>query len=433
MKLFFNTLFIFLLATINGYAFQPDSTKKEYYDPSFFRYENYVYTNNIKTVLLYPENWEMAPPVIQLNGYEKLKFSFDDLDADVKNYYYTIIHCDASWNPSDISPSEYIEGYREDEIFDAKPSFNTMQRYTHYNLIFPNDVMKITQTGNYILKVYLDNDPQKYVITKRFMVYERKVDIDVNIKQASQITERNYKQEIDFVIRHANYKIQDPYNDLKVVITQNDRWDNAVNNLKPLFVNDNTLTYDYDEDNVFVGGSEFRYFETKSLLHPSIRIRHLLFDTAYQVYLYDDERLTFKRYSTANDINGKYVIRAENYDQPEINADYAYIHFRLPVTEAITEGSLYVFGSLSDYRFTPECKMKYNSVLNLYETSVYLKQGYYDYQYILLRDEEKGGDASFIEGSHYETENDYSIYVYNKEFGTGFDKLVGYVRLKSNR
>ena len=115
----------------------------DYYKKEHFRFENYIYKDNIKTAILHKEGWQLSSPVIELNSNEKIKLSFDDLDADSKNYYYTIIHCNANWEPSDIRDSEYIEGFIENQITDYKFSFNTMQNYTHYNLIIPNEDLNI--------------------------------------------------------------------------------------------------------------------------------------------------------------------------------------------------------------------------------------------------------------------------------------------------
>jgi len=78
------------------------------------RYEDFIYQKNIKSVFLHPADFEMGLPVLDLNNpNEQLLLSFDDLDADVKNYSIYFIHCDAYWNPSDLMTSEYIDGFFE--------------------------------------------------------------------------------------------------------------------------------------------------------------------------------------------------------------------------------------------------------------------------------------------------------------------------------
>jgi hypothetical protein len=210
---------------------EPDNKAQsdiEYYKKDFIRNDNYIYKDNIKTVLLYRDGWEMTDPVIRLNSDEKLRLSFDDLDADVKNYNYTITHCDADWQTSDIRKSDdYINGFQQDYIDNYQSSFNTTRHYTHYDLIFPTDYLQITKSGNYILKVFTEDDSDKNIVfTWRFMVVEPKVSVKGKIKVPTSISDRDYKQEIDFSIFKQAYNISNPYGNLKVKIFQNSRTDN---------------------------------------------------------------------------------------------------------------------------------------------------------------------------------------------------------------
>jgi hypothetical protein len=249
---------------------EPDNNAQsdiEYYKKDFIRNNNYIYRDNIKTVLLYRDGWEMTDPVIRLlyrdgwemtdpvirlNSDEKLRLSFDDLDADVKNYNYTFTHCDADWQTSDIRKSDYINGFQQDYIDDYQSSFNTTRHYTHYNLIFPTEYLRIKKSGNYILKVFTEDDSEKNIVfTWRFMVVEPKVSVKGKIKVPTSIGERDYKQEIDFSIFKQAYNISNPYGNLKVKIFQNGRTDNAIENLNPSMIRGDEIIYDYDQENVF--------------------------------------------------------------------------------------------------------------------------------------------------------------------------------------
>ena len=416
-------------------SFGIDTSKTEYYSTSRFLYEDHTYKNNIQTVQLSQAAFELtSQPLLTLNSDEQLKLSFDDFDVEMKTYNYTVIHCNAGWEPSvDLSPDDYLASFEQDFITDYKYSFNSLKRYIHYNVVFPNDNIKITKSGNYILKVFQDNDPDKYILSRRFMVVEEKVRIDAQVRAATNVNDRNYKQEVDFTIDHTGYEIADPFGDIKVVITQNGRWDNAIMVLKPLFMKENQLVYDYDEDNVFPGGSEFRYFEIRNLRYQSERIDKIEYDSSgYQVYLLGDERRNYKKYSTIADINGKFLIKGLEGMDPERECDYAYVHFFLPYDPPTIEGVLYVFGALTDWKYTEANKMKYNSRLKGYECTLYLKQGYYNYEYVFLQNGEKIADETFIEGMHYETENEYSIYLYHHAIGTRYDQLIGVKRVNSH-
>lgn len=407
-----------------------------YYEKNFLRYEDYTYKKNIRTVQLQKEDWEFSAPVIKLGSTEKLKLTFDDLDGESKSYKFTIIHCDANWMPSDrMLPSEYISGFFDDNINDYQYSKNTIQRYLHYELLFPTENLKPTKSGNYLLKVFLDYEQNDLILTKRFMVIDERVNIIPDIHHATILDEYNYKQEIDFSIQTSGYQITNPYQDLKVVVMQNDRWDNAITKLKPIFVKDNELTYDHDQDNVFSGGNEFRNFDIKSLRWNSEFVKSNSSDSAKKdhVYLFPGTKRNFLQYLSDRDINGKYKITRQESSPAasETEAEYVYVHFTLPMKEAAENGSLYVFGALSNWKYSNENKMHYNKTLGGYEATLYLKQGYYNYEYMYLNDNEKAGDESYIEGSHYETENDYVIYVYHKPINSNYDQLIGMKRFNS--
>lgn len=423
------------VAVADTISIHEEATTDDYFTESYIRYENHIYNAHIKTVLLHKEGWELSQAIIKLNSDEKLKLSFDDLDAQLKDYSYMVVHCNANWQPSPLLPPEYVTGLPDDFITEYKYSRRPLQRYIHYNLIFPNENMNVSKSGNYILKVFENGKQDSLVLTKRFMVVEEKVDITARIKPATTINDRYYMQEVDFSILSNEYIITNPFDDLKVVLMQNHRWDNAISSLQPLYVKDNELEYDYDEENVFTGGNEFRFFDIKDLRYYSEGIARISRDSSVNhVYLDPSKRRSFKVYLEHRDINGKRLIKIdERGDDSEIDADYTYVHFSLPYPDLILEGDIYVYGALSDWQFTKECKMKYNYKKRAYETAVYLKQGYYNYMYAFLKDGEKAADETLIEGTHYETENDYTILVYHRSIGDEYDRLIAAEHFNSKR
>jgi len=413
-----------------------DDNQDDYYNSNFLRYEDYTYMKNIKTVRLSEESWELSPPLIRFASDQKLRLSFDDLDTKLKTYNYTVVHCDASWQPTDIMQNEYIDGFFENNISDFQYSFNTYRSYINYFVVFPNSNLNLIKSGNYIIKVYMDGDPEKLVLTRRFMLFEDMVTVVPVLNAATIVSERNYKQEVDFTIFHSSYNITNPYADLKVFIMQNDRWDNASPNIKPLFVKDKELVYDYNDVNVFPGGNEFRHFDIKNLRYRSDRIKSFGHDSlnVNHIDLLPDEKTSFKKYySTATDINGKYTVKVEGNHNSDIEADYTYVHFFLPYTPLEVDGNFYIFGGLTDWHCIKENMLTYNVARGGYEGKLYLKQGYYNYQYVFIRDGENIPDVTYTEGSHVETENDYSIYVYHRMQGTYYDRLVGVKRVNSSR
>ncbi|MCX6243340.1 MAG: DUF5103 domain-containing protein [Bacteroidetes bacterium] len=413
-------LFCFTLKTLAGTTTFPN--------------ENRVYRNSVKTVLLYKEGFEMSSPVMKLPG-ERLIFSFDDIDSDAEQFRYTILHCEADWTTSsELTPTEYIDGYPDDLITDVSYSFNTTTHYIHYSTVLPTPNLRPKLSGNYMIIVFLD-DPSNIVITWRFMVLENSpITIIGNARQANNITDRYTRQQVDFTIGFNSMTINDPNRELKVTITQNDRQDNALRGLKPRFVRGNSLDYTDMPQAIFNGGNEYRSFDTKSLLYQSERIRKIDYDNnGYQVYLTDDLRRTTKNYVTDHEINGRRLIKNEEHAQnSNIEADYAWVHFYLPFETPVTIGQIYILGALTDWQLSDSSRMSYNTEWKGYEKTLFLKQGYYNYIYVLKDNRTGRADESFIEGNHWETENEYTIWIYYHPTGSQYDHLIAVQDLNTN-
>jgi len=398
--------------------------------PEFAKiYKNETFNQQIKTLLCHNKVDELSLPILNLNAEEQLLVSFDDLDADIKDYYYTIIHCNSDWTASDLMQSEYISGFTDEPITDYEFSFNTLQQYTHYSFNFPTKEMKAILSGNYVFKIFEEGG--ETVAYKRFMILETKLTIEAQVRRATLAEDRNTKHEIDFTIKHPNLVVADPFSDIKVTIKQNNKEDNAITDLTPIFVKNNELVYDYEDDNTFWGNNEFRYFDIKSLRFQSDRIKAITYDSTYNnVYLFKDRKRPFDRYSIEPDINGKFLIKSQEGWKTATEADYAFVHFSLPM-DHISYGDLYILGAFSDWQLKEDFKLKYNTEQKQYEGNVYLKQGYYNYHYALNDISTDRVDISFIEGTHYQTRNDYYIYVYYRAVGDRYDRFVGFLKTSS--
>ena len=397
-----------------------------------FRYENAIYNPSIRSVQLHPLRFEMGNPLIHLSFKDSLLLSFDDLIGDPQNYAYTLIHCNADWTPSDLMESEYLEGFYEVPITDYQFSFNTIQNYVHYHTVIPSANLKPTLSGNYLLIVFLENQKDQPILSQRMMIIEEKVSVKGSVKRATALEQRNYQHEIDFSIHHSGYEIDNPFSDIMPIITQNSRWDNVISGLQAVFVKDDEIVYDYEDENLFDGGNEYRFFDIQSLRYLSERLANISFETdTHKVVLRTDEARRFQRYSgLVQDINGKRLIRVQEGSRNAIEADYALVRFTLPYEHEISHGDLYVFGQISDYGFPESHRMTYNAEKNYYEANIYLKQGYYNYEYVLKKYE--GSNINrFIEGTHYQTVNDYHIYIYHRPTGESYDQLIGIQKLTS--
>ena len=402
---------------------------------SFFPYEGIIasianeticYDPLIKTIRVFKEGSEMSPPIYFLNSADRLIISFDDLGEDLRRFRFTIVHCGSDWKTtSEITAFDYIDGFSEGNIDQYTYSYNTTIRYIHYEAFFPTENMRPKLSGNYLLKVY-DEDPSRVVFTIRFMVVEQtSVSIIGRVEQASRIDEKITNQQIDFTVNLNGFKVYDVGREIKVVIRQNGRWDNLLTVTKPRFTRGDELDYRFDENISFRGGNQYRNFDIKSMIYQTERIARIVYDTANQVFLLTDSPRTYKEYITDKDLNGQYFIKNDEHaENSNTEADYAWVHFFLPFPAVLTTGSFHVIGELTMWQLNDASKMVFNYDRKGYELNLLLKQGYYNYLYVLREPLKQVADESFIEGSHWETENDYTILVYYHETGAQYDRLI---------
>lgn len=390
-------------------------------------FTGHIFNNSIKTVQLHNEKWNLSYPLIKLNSDEKLVLSFDLPGDNSEAYYYTFIHCDKDWQRSDILSSAYLEGFPENPVEDYESSFNTTFHYVHYHLTFPNESVSFKVSGNYIIMVYPTSEPENPVLTQRFMVSEDIVPISVEAHRPRLSGDVNADQQIDFNVNTSAIRMNDPFRDVYAFILQNGRWNNAKRNLKPDLFSNTELKYSsLSDNNIFAGGNEYRYFDIKSIKYQSQNVRKTDFlISGYHVYLSPSDDREFKPYFYWQDFNGKYYIAFQEGKNPDIEADYVYVYFTLPVRQPVEDGRIYVTGALANWSFGADNLMQYNAADESYECTMLLKQGWYNYEYFFMKDGNTDGIPSRFEGSHYETENDYTVLVYYRNPGERYDRLIG--------
>jgi len=383
---------------------------------------------------MYRDGFELSNPVYEMGEETPLVFKFDDLSGEVKDYYYTVIHCDADWNESFIPQSDYIDGFSEYPADDFARSFNTTFDYINYRIYLPNENMDFKISGNYALVVYENGNKEDIVLSKRFYVAEPLVNVEGTVRRATLDAFRGENQEVDFTIFHENLPINNPQHEVKVVVMQNNRWDNAIRDLKPLFIRDRALIYDYNRENVFVAGNEFRYFDNRT---NRVNGENVLATDFHRPYfhktLMTDEVRANRRYFEYEEMNGKYVVESQDREVEDYDTecDYNFVHFSLPLESILLGGSVNVFGALNYWNANKSNEMTWNFDTSAYELTLLLKQGYYNYMYVYVPQGSAVADHKNLEGSFWQTENDYQIFVYYREMAGRYDRLVGYRQLNS--
>jgi hypothetical protein len=388
--------------------------------------DNKVYADGINSVQLYMGFDQLAGAVGTL-GVDTFLISFDDLEQEVRHPKFTFIHCTHDWKWSQLNPIEYINGFMEDDITEYDPSFNTIEPYIHYQATFPNEDISFTKSGNYILYVY-DDTPDNPILTHRFMVLEPvTARIACDVHYAIDVNNRYSHQDVDFFVFPGEYRVRNPQRTIHATIQQNDRWDNAKVGLTYFSGDVTELHFDYtDGRNTFPGGAEFHTFDITTLRSNADHIVGISFLNRHtHAYVLQDEARPYAAYESRGNMNGRcyYYNRDLKNDFSE---DYVFTHFTLKSSFPFTDGDVYVFGELTDWQLQDDAKLRYNKEFDFWETELFLKQGVYNYQYVYVPHGSDVIDATYVEGSHYQTNNIYHIYVYFEEEGTFYDRLIGY-------
>jgi hypothetical protein len=378
---------------------------------------------NIKTVS-FVQNGSNVVPIFELG--DTFTFQFDDLFANEANYYFEVIHCDYNWKPTDIPKTDYVTGFDNQRITDYSNSFNTLQVYSHYRLSFPNQfTTQLRISGNYILRIL--NEDREVVFSRKFILYENHSTVAAQVKRSRDVTNIDYKQNLDFSIVSNDIVFQTPTQNVKVVLLQNGNFDTAIKNVPPQYTIGNQLVYKYNKETQFWGGNEFLYFENKDIRAASNNVGRVgANNDIYNSYLYTNQARANQIYTVYQDVNGNFVVKNINASNNEIEADYAWVYFTLSApTFRSTNKDIYITGMFNNYSLSPEYKMDYNTEKAVFEKAVMIKQGFTNFQYTIA---DKKGVIDYenaIDGNFYQTENEYTILVYYKESTDRYQRVIG--------
>ncbi len=390
-----------------------------------------IFSPSIHTVELYRTGWRLSRPILVLGEENTLSLDFDDLSDTPENYRYTFIHCDALWHPSDLLPSDYLDGFVENNLRDYESSVNTTVPYVHYHLTFPNEDIRFRLTGNYVIKVFRD-DPDAPVLTARFFITSNEIRIRGEVVEPGG-PDRFRQQQLLLTVDYGNLPLRSPADELYVVVQQNGRWDNILRGPRPSSSGGGRLVFGTPSAIIFPGGNEYRNLDLKSIRYQSPGIARIEYKAPYyNILLKPSELRSMKPYLTQQDLNGRFFIENSRGSDADTDADYVNVFFSLPVNFPF-EGKVHLFGALTGWQCGPAGRMQYDMQQHRYVATLLLKQGMYNYAYAVKKEHTGPCDLTLIEGSHYETENEYLILIYYREAGERYDRLVGTTTVSSRK
>ncbi|NNE03621.1 MAG: DUF5103 domain-containing protein, partial [Eudoraea sp.] len=326
------------------------------------------------------------------------------------------------WTPSALLKSQFLIGIDNQRIINYENSYSTLQPYSNYQLTIPNDNVRLKVSGNYVLEIY--NNYYELQFSRRFIVYKDVVKVGGTVKRSRDFNYLDKKQTVQFSINSAGFPWVNPKKEVKVAIIQNYQWSTTINNIVPQYTLGNQLVYKYDKETSYFGGNEFLNFDTSDLRAPTAAISRIEFMDVYHHYLFTNTYRYNTPYTYFPDINGDFVIRTLQGENVSREAEYTMVHFTLPYTNRIGLEEVYVYGKFNNYALNDENKMVYNDKTGNIEASLLLKQGFYNFKYVL-----KAADGtiqnSTVGGDFHFTENNYLILVYYRNFGDLYDGIIG--------
>ncbi|EKF55424.1 hypothetical protein I215_06927 [Galbibacter marinus] len=378
---------------------------------------------NIKSIIFKSDKQGDQFPIVKLG--QTIQLSFDDLYADEMDYYYRIVYCNYDWTPSRLLKSQYLDGIDDLRITNYANSLTTLQPYTNYQLQLPNSQTKFKITGNYVLEV--TDSKGELLFSRRFVVYKESVQVGLAVKTSKDVKNLDKMQRLEIIIDAPDFELINPKQDVKVIIYQNGNFNHSIKDVSPQFISGSQLLYRYEKETSFEGGNEYLWFDTKEIRTASNSIAMVESKNRYYHYLYPDEIRKGQPYTYNPDINGDFEIRtidagATNSDR---EADYSFVYFSLPYNNEIGLDNIYVYGKFNNYQLTEENRLKIDQENQLLQTPILLKQGFYNYKYVKVGDKNQIVDYNYVSGSHWETENNYTVLVYYREFGKTYDSVIG--------
>lgn len=388
-------------------------------------YDDFLYVDYLKTVKLSHKGIETSIPVIDLNSRfdGQLLLEFDDMEGGFKEHTYKIMHCNKDWEPSDLDEIEFIDGFNNEEIDDFAYSINGYSDYTHYEVMLPNDDIRWTISGNYLVVVY-DATLELPILSRRFMVAENEISIGYQLVRPKNVQKSMTHQELELTLNYKGFKIRQPREELYVSVLQNGNWNSALHNLYGTYERGSQLFFDEYDLICFPALKEFRSFDIRPISYTTEFVNSIDQGDDETVVLLDlNKKRANRNFLTQLDANGFFIIdNFESRSEPEVSSEYCKVVFNLQ-SEREYERDIYMVGAFSDWQAKEEYKLEYDPSRRLYLGAAMFKQGYYDYMFAMKQDD---GflDIDFIEGSFFETENDYLILVYYREYGARFDRLI---------
>lgn len=379
---------------------------------------NKIYVENVRSLTSVVNGDWLNRPVMELGSGDKLRIGFDELSHDYHRFVYRLERCEVDWSPSDdLFESDWLEGFNDNPIDDYQNSINTTVMYTHYTLTIPNDRCRLKLSGNYRLTVMDEDQDNERVLDVEFYVVEPLMGIGLNVTTNTDVDHNLNHQQLAMTLQYNGLRVMNVDEEIRTLVMQNWREDNARYNIRPNFTSAQGLTWDHNKSFIFDAGNEFHKFEMLDVSHTTMGLDRMEWNgTNYEAWPFT--ATVRKNYLTDVAAKGAFIIRNSENREIDYTCDYVWVNYTL---KAPYQGDIYISGHWTTDSDREHYRMTYNPATGTYEARIMQKQGYYSYQLVSA-----DGNIPPSEGSFFQTQNQYQALVYYKGTGARTWRLVGY-------
>ena len=367
-------------------------------------------------------------PILVLGSGDRLTISFDDLTPEYRRYTWNVEHCDLSWQPTEgLFESEALANAPQNEPIESyEQSSLTATLFTHYAFHLggtgSNAVCPLV-SGNYRVSVFSEEDKENPAFTIGFMVVENSAQLAVQATADTDIDYRRSHQQLNVTADVSSLRLINPSVETHLICVQNRSQFYTVKAPAPTYQLGNQLKWEHCRSLIFPAGNEYRKFEMPSTRIPGMHVDRIRFND--EVYTADlIAELPRRDYYYDEDQNGRSIIYTETSDNADTEADYVLTHFTLEAHNMETHPTIFVDGRWANGN--APYMMQYNPATDCYETDILLKQGYYSYRYLAIEEAEGRAVVYNVDGDYYQTENEYTLYLYYRPQGARYWHLAAF-------
>ena len=384
----------------------------------------------IKSLRVYSYGDETSMPIVYRGSdfSSSIEIEFDIQTNIQPNLKIVFKFCDRNWKSySDLLFAN--QGFNTDYNlwYDLIPSSVGGARY-HFRDKYPNEDVSFPFAGKWIFYITDSQDEKIVYGSGKFFVVEQEVKLSATIKKYSFeetiLTPNSLNRRFDLRVNLQLTNNLHPSRVRGIEIIENKKIDYPIiidrekNNSLRFYEWNGADRFSFTVRDIYPG-NEYRQTDIKDKNRFAPPLANAQFDGIETSRFY-----RLGRY----DMNGGSILT--NFR--DVYAEYMEVKFSIRPPENIA-GQIFLVGSFNNWIVSPNFEMEENG--GLYTTSVELKRGKYDYQYVIAESKDAASenlDWLFLEGNYWETDNIYFIFLYydSPDLG-GFDKIISFTKITS--